>query len=350
MRPIADTTATARRAFSHRAEPLEPSGLEAVQRLIGLLGTAHGPVDVWDALARELLDLPGVAEVHLVGAASEHDPATARAYRRPFRPAGAYVLTAGAREMLLPGLLPAGGRAFNGQREGLPPELVTHLPSDRPLLIVGGTARSDPVIAVLVLTQPVDPGSALAATAGALGGVAGVALSAVEEGPRFQRDPRTGCLDPEGLWAALDEEIARNERQGASLTCLVVALDDLALISERYGASLHAQTLRHVGDTLRAELRRLDRVGSLDEGEFVILLSGTGASGAEVTARRLLGRLNAVKLESEGARRPMHVAIGLAERRSQTDGVQLIRAARSVLRGARPAAPIPPGSLDAAPA
>lgn len=350
MRPTADTTATARRAPSHHVEPPQPGGLEAVQRLTELLGTAHGPVDVWDALARELLSLPDVTEVHLVGPAAEHDQATARAYRRPCRPAGAYLLSAGARATLLRGPLPAEGRALNGQRDGLPPELVAHLPSDRPLLIVGGVARSDPVIAVLVLGQPVQPGSGLSATAAALGGVAGVALSALEERSRSQRDPRTGCLDPGGLWAALDDEIARDERQGASLTCLVVALDDLALISERYGASLHAQTLRHVGATLRAELRRLDHVGSLNEGEFVVLLSGTGATGAEVTARRLLRRLNAVKLESEGARRPLHVAIGLAERRAQADGVQLIRAARSVLRGARPTAAVPPGSPEAAPA
>ncbi len=348
MRPIADTTATARRARTPPIEPTEPSGLAAVARLTAQLAEARGPVDAWDALARELLALPGVSEIHLVGPASEHEPATARAYRRPCRPAGAYLLAAGAREMLLGDPLLAQGRALNGRREGLPPEMAARLPSDRPLLLVGGAARTDPVIAVLVLAHPAPPGADLAAMAATLGGVAGVALSALQERSRSPRDPRTDCLDPGGLWAALEEEITRGERQGASLTCLVVTLDDLALISERYGASLRAQTLRHVGATLRAELRRLDRIGSLNEGEFVILLSGTGATGAELTARRLLSRLNAVKLESGGARHPMRVAIGLAERRSPADGVQLVRAARSVLRGARPVAP--PGSLDGAPA
>ncbi len=312
------------------------------------MAAARGPVDVWDALAGELLALPGVCEIHLVGPTGEQEPATARAYRRPCRPAGAYLLAAGAREMLLGDPLLAQGRTLNGRREGLPPEMAARLPSDRPLLLVGDAAQADPVIAVLVLAPAGQPGADLAAMAAALGGVAGVALYGLSERSRSPRDPRTGCLDPGGLWAALEEEIARGERQGASLTCLVVTLDDLALISERYGASLRAQTLRHVGATLRGELRRLDRVGSLNEGEFVILLSGTGATGAELTARRLLSRLNAVKLESEGARHPMRVAIGLAERRSPADGVQLVRAARSVLRGARPVAPA--GSPDGAPA
>lgn len=145
--------------------------------------------------------------------------------------------------------------------------------------------------------------------------------------PRTPRSPRE-CLAASELSGRLDEEIARAERHRTPLSCLLVSIDDIERLASVPGADLPARALAYLGAALERQLRRFDRVGRPAAGELLIVLPGADERRAEMVARRALGRLHAVKLELDGARRPLHVSIGIAQWQEGLGVRELIERAR----------------------
>jgi GGDEF domain-containing protein len=120
-------------------------------------------------------------------------------------------------------------------------------------------------------------------------------------------------LSHDALRDRLEEEVARAGRHGTALCCLLVDVQDLEDVRRAHGARLAADALAYVELALRCELRRFDRVGRAGESELLlVVLPGADAARGELVARRLLGRLRALKLEVDGVRRPLRFAVGLA--------------------------------------
>ncbi|HUB74826.1 MAG TPA: diguanylate cyclase [Solirubrobacteraceae bacterium] len=153
------------------------------------------------------------------------------------------------------------------------------------------------------------------------------------------QDPHGDDLAPLGSLAVrerLDEEIARAERHGTHLSCLLVALDNLEQMASEHGQELHEQTLRYVAAALARELRRFDRVGRAGVAsahELLIVLPGADGPRGEVVARRALQRLRTIKIEAAGARLPLQVSVGLTHWREGASAEQMLAQARSALGG-----------------
>jgi diguanylate cyclase len=120
------------------------------------------------------------------------------------------------------------------------------------------------------------------------------------------------CLSEPALLERLDEEINRAARHGTALSCLLVSVEDLREIERAHGRPLTERMVAYIALALRSELRGFDRVGRPDRGELLVVLPGADGPRGEIVARRVLGRLRAIKLEAGGARSPLHVAVGLA--------------------------------------
>jgi len=134
----------------------------------------------------------------------------------------------------------------------------------------------------------------------------------------------------------LEEEIARAERHGTSLSCLLVVVDNLEEMVEQHGSELREQTLAYVAGALRRELRRFDRVGMPSDHELLILLPGADGPRAEMVARRVLDRLRAIKVEAKGNRQALRVSVGLSAWRADDTAHTLLaqtRAAAARTRG-----------------
>lgn len=131
------------------------------------------------------------------------------------------------------------------------------------------------------------------------------------------------------LLARIDEEIGRASRHGGGLCCLLVQIVNLAELVELHGDAFVAHALEHVGDVLRVELRRYDRVGHPLADELVILLPGASRLQGEAVARRALRRLGAIKVEIERVRRPLAVSIGIAAWTEPWSAERLIEEART---------------------
>lgn len=148
-------------------------------------------------------------------------------------------------------------------------------------------------------------------------------------------------LDPRGenperraageLQARLDEEVCRAERQGTALSCLLVSLDAARLQAE-HGEQMPAQALAYAAGALTRQLRCFDRVGQLSTSELLVLLPGADGPRAEIVARRALGRLRAVKVELDGRRHSIGVAIGLGTWSAGLSAAQLLERTRLAAR------------------
>jgi diguanylate cyclase (GGDEF)-like protein len=139
-------------------------------------------------------------------------------------------------------------------------------------------------------------------------------------------------LSASALLERLDEEIGRAERHGTQLSCLLLVIDNLEEMSREHGGDLPEQTLSYVGGALRPELRRFDRIGRPSEDELLIVLPGADGPRGEMVARRVLDRVRTIKVEADGARRPLRVSLGLAAWRSDTSRDDLVARARAATR------------------
>lgn len=145
---------------------------------------------------------------------------------------------------------------------------------------------------------------------------------------RQDADERIDCLSAAALADRLEEEINRAGRHGTPLSCLLVAIDDLAELASRHGRELPEQALAYAGPALRRELRRFDRVGRPSDTELLVVLPGADGPRGEIVARRVIDRLRAIKIEVGGVRRPLRVSVGLAVWHEDLSGEQLLAQTR----------------------
>ena len=144
-------------------------------------------------------------------------------------------------------------------------------------------------------------------------------------------DSLTGCLNRRGFDQALTREVARATRGGGELALLAIDLDHFKTVNDTYGHPAGDVVLRCIGDLLMKSGRAGDLVARVGGEEFSILLSDTGASGAELFANRLRERIRELRCVIGGTSAPVTVTasigVALAARtaRSAEQSAELLR-------------------------
>ena len=87
-------------------------------------------------------------------------------------------------------------------------------------------------------------------------------------------DRLTGLANRVTFERMLELEIARATRQGTPLAVAVLDVDGLTSISERKGARVADEVLRHVASAIADRVRLLDTVARFGEDEFVVIAPG----------------------------------------------------------------------------
>jgi diguanylate cyclase (GGDEF)-like protein len=139
-------------------------------------------------------------------------------------------------------------------------------------------------------------------------------MVATNVNPCAQPPARGGgdALPAAELVERLEEEISRAERQGTKLACLLVLIENLDEMEREHGSRLPEETLVYVARALRAQLRRFDRVGRSNGDGLLVVLPGADGPLGEIVARRILERIQRIKVEARGMRSPLQVSLGLA--------------------------------------
>jgi len=126
---------------------------------------------------------------------------------------------------------------------------------------------------VIVLTsQPRDLRAAELTAASALIDVAAVVLSSRSAQRQAATDELTGCLNRRAALARLREEIARSQRAGSPVSCLMLDIDNLKQINDTFGHLEGDRVLREAGASLRGQLRAYDVAARYGGDVFLVLL------------------------------------------------------------------------------
>jgi diguanylate cyclase (GGDEF)-like protein len=146
-------------------------------------------------------------------------------------------------------------------------------------------------------------------------------------------DELTGLVNRRRFVEALDAEISRASRLGATLSVLFADLDDFKRINDRFGHPAGDEALRTFADLLRSQLRTIDTAARLGGEEFAILLPGTDLDGAFAVGERIREHLaeRSVLRESVGGA-GLTVSIGVVEHHSGSHDDVLRRADAALYR------------------
>jgi diguanylate cyclase (GGDEF)-like protein len=124
-------------------------------------------------------------------------------------------------------------------------------------------------------------------------------------------DALTGLGNRAYLFAALEREIERSARSRRGFCLLMLDLDGLKPINDRYGHFEGDRVLRGVGEVIRHRIRRIDTAARYGGDEFVVLLPETEPDGAYVLAEKIRSGVVELGIESGSQRIRTSLSIGV---------------------------------------
>jgi diguanylate cyclase (GGDEF)-like protein len=104
-------------------------------------------------------------------------------------------------------------------------------------------------------------------------------------------DPLTGLANYRRLLDTLEFEIQRSTRTGRSFSLLLLDLDGLKSVNDRFGHLTGSRAICRLGNVLQAACRRLDTPARYGGDEFAVVLPESGAEAAAQVAQRICERL-----------------------------------------------------------
>lgn len=112
------------------------------------------------------------------------------------------------------------------------------------------------------------------------------------------------------LFAAVEREIQRSTRSRRGFCLLMMDVDDLKLINDRFGHFHGDRVLRGVSEIIRKRVRRIDTAARYGGDEFVILLPETDPTGAFVLAEMVRQGVDELAIQTPAERIRTTVSIG----------------------------------------
>jgi two-component system, cell cycle response regulator len=150
-----------------------------------------------------------------------------------------------------------------------------------------------------------------------LGVIASFAIENVVNRAKLVRsgltDFLTGWHNRRYLNARLKEELARAQRDGAGLTCLLIDLDHFKAINDQHGHLTGDAALREAAQRVDAQIRGSDAAARFGGDEFVVLAPGVTPEHAAALAERIRAAVCGAPVETtSGLQLHMTVSIGVA--------------------------------------
>jgi two-component system, cell cycle response regulator len=150
-----------------------------------------------------------------------------------------------------------------------------------------------------------------------LGAVAAVCLENAVNRARLLRagitDFLTGWHNRRYLQQRLKEELARAQRRGGSIACLMIDIDRFKGINDGYGHLAGDNALKEVAQRVDTQIRTMDTAARFGGDELAILLPEAGAAEAATLAERIREVIAAVPFAlTAEVERTLTVSVGVA--------------------------------------
>jgi diguanylate cyclase (GGDEF)-like protein len=124
-------------------------------------------------------------------------------------------------------------------------------------------------------------------------------------------DPLTGLFNRTFFFAAVDREIARSLRSNRGFCLLMMDVDELKTINDRYGHYFGDQVILGVGQVIETGVRKIDTAARYGGDEFVVLLPETDPTGAWVLAEKVRIGVTELKVSVAGTEVPASISVGV---------------------------------------
>jgi diguanylate cyclase (GGDEF)-like protein len=140
-------------------------------------------------------------------------------------------------------------------------------------------------------------------------------------------DPLTGLYNRRSGDQRLAEEIARATRHLRPLTLLLLDLDGLKKINDRFGHGAGDLALRTLAEGLQRAIRGSDQAVRLGGDEFMVILPECKAE----EVRHVLARLDGIEIEQDGQKIPCRFSRGWTDYRHGETAQELLNRADEAL-------------------
>lgn len=148
-------------------------------------------------------------------------------------------------------------------------------------------------------------------------------------------DRLTGLFNYRWMIEALSKEIRRSQRYGSALSLIMIDLDGLKSVNDRFGHLAGDSLLRHIAGKISAALRQIDSAARIGGDEFVVLLPATDLNGARHVARRILSAIRTDAPVIEHKPLPISASLGVAQWEKVWDETQFIAVADKAMYTAK---------------
>jgi len=127
-------------------------------------------------------------------------------------------------------------------------------------------------------------------------------------------DPLTGLFNRRYIMIRVEEEIQRSSRRGHALSCMLVDLDGFDKINEEWGLQTGDGILRDAAHLLTRTLRASYIACRYRDDQFLVLLTDTDASGAQIAANRARDALASHSFFNQMSAEPIKItaSVGVA--------------------------------------
>ena len=127
-----------------------------------------------------------------------------------------------------------------------------------------------------------------------------------------ETDELTGLLNVRGFALAANRLFAQAARHGRATSILMIDSDNLKGVNDTHGHAAGNRLLRHLAQSIQAELRFTDLAARYGGDEFIVLLPDTPGKGAMEVAERIRNRIAGSSLDIVGRGFVTSVSIGIA--------------------------------------
>lgn len=143
--------------------------------------------------------------------------------------------------------------------------------------------------------------------------VEGLRHQLMEKQQLLALDPLTGVGNRGGLDKRIEEELARSQRIGFSLSLLLIDIDKFKYVNDTFGHKAGDKVLQTIAKLMSSRIRDTDYVARYGGDEFVILLPGTSAEDAVAVAQSFCNAVKRCDFHSRGQSVEVSLSIGIAE-------------------------------------
>lgn len=125
-------------------------------------------------------------------------------------------------------------------------------------------------------------------------------------------DPLTGLAGSAALGRRVEEEFERARRYALGFSLVLLDVESLRSINDRFGPAAGDRTIGDLGELLRRELRAPDYLSRYGGDEFALVLPETGVDGARVLVQRVWRRIAGNRFEALPDDEPVRLSAGIA--------------------------------------